>query len=106
MNKFRYINYEGEKCVEFITNGKYQKEVLVDAESWDKYLCKHNWTITKNKAGYMTVRASIDKRTVKTPKLITENEFSELDYGERQLITETMTHLIIGRRIFVSILAN
>ena len=33
-NKYKEVEVDGITCVEFITDGKYQKRVLVDKEAW------------------------------------------------------------------------
>jgi hypothetical protein len=80
INQFEYLIIEGEKCVNFLTEGKYQGVVLVDADAWEKYLCVHHWTLGINRNDYPVVHTSINKRTVILYRLIVENEFSELDY--------------------------
>jgi hypothetical protein len=80
VNSFECLKFQGEDCVKFVTNGKYQKEVLVDAKSWDNYLNHYNWTITTNGKGYFQVHTSKDKLSVRLYRMIIEQEFNELDY--------------------------
>ena len=55
-NTFQYIDYEGQKCVQFQTTGKYNVNVIVDRAAWDKYLSKHTWTVSMNKSGRASVK--------------------------------------------------
>jgi len=78
-NSFYYGEKEGEPCVVFLTGGKYKYEVFVDIESWNSYLHKYHWTISKN-GNYLKVKTSINKHSHSLYKLILENEYEELDY--------------------------
>jgi hypothetical protein len=80
MNTYEYFDFDGDPCVKFVTNGKYKKEVIVDARVWDEYVKDHNWTIIKKSKGYSSVQTSNDKLSVRLYRLIGEKEFSELDY--------------------------
>jgi len=78
-NKFKEVIVDGADCIEFITDGKYQKNVLVDKRTWVEYLHKYHWTAI-NKGRYFQVKASIDKHSVRLHRVIVEHEYSELDY--------------------------
>lgn len=63
-NTFQYILYEGQECVQFQTAGKYNVDVIVDRDAWEKYLSKHTWTVSMNKSGRASVKTSIENDTV------------------------------------------
>ena len=77
-NIFQYVIYEGEECVKFQTVGKYNYEVIVDKDSWEKYLSKYTWTISMQN-GRPSAKTSIYKQTTFIWKLIIEQEKDELD---------------------------
>jgi hypothetical protein len=79
-NRFSKVVVDDNEYIEFITGGKYKKEVIVDKVTWVKYLHKYHWTAIVSKDGYTTVKTSINKRTVYIHRMIIENEFIELDY--------------------------
>jgi hypothetical protein len=80
MNDFEYFDYDGKPCVRFITKGKYHENVIVDARVWDDYVNQYNWTILKNRNGYLTVKTSVNKLSTRLYRMIGEKEFNELDY--------------------------
>lgn len=79
-NTFQYIVYEGQECVQFQTTGKYNVDVIVDRDAWDKYLSKHTWTVSMNKSGRASVKTSIENDTVFIWSFVIEHEYDEVDY--------------------------
>ena len=78
-NKYKEVVVDGIVCIEFISDGKNQKSVLVDKKAWDEYLHEYHWTAIK-KDNYITIKSSKDKHSVRLHKIIVEHEYSELDY--------------------------
>lgn len=79
-NTFQYITYEGQECVQFQTTGKHHVDVVVDKDTWDRYLSKHTWTVSMNKSGRPSVKTSIENDTVFIWSFIIEHEYDEVDY--------------------------
>ena len=79
-NTFQYIEYEGQECVKFQTTGKYNVDVIVDKDSWDKYLSNHTWTVSMSKSGRASVKTSIENDTVFIWSFIIEHEYDEVEY--------------------------
>ena len=80
-NPFEYVTYDEEKCVRFITTGKHKFSVIVDKTIWDKYLCKHSWSVSiDKKSGRASVKTSIENQTVFLWRFIIEHEKEEIDY--------------------------
>ena len=79
-NTFQYIVYEGQECVQFQTTGKYNVDVIVDRDAWEKYLSKHTWTVSMNKSGRASVKTSIENDTVFIWSYVIEHEYDEVDY--------------------------
>ena len=80
-NSFQYVTYEGEKCVRFTTTGKHRCSVIVDQSAWDRYLCNHTWSVSRDKrSGRASVKTSIENQTVFLWRFIIEHEKEEIDY--------------------------
>jgi hypothetical protein len=78
-NEFREVIVDGFACVEFTTDGKNHKNVLVDKKAWDEYLHKYHWTAIERN-NYITIKSSKDKHSVRLYRIIIEHEYLELDY--------------------------
>lgn len=78
-NKYREVVVDGIVCIEFISDGKNQKSVLVDKKAWNEYLHEYHWTAIQ-KDNYITIKSSKDKHSVRLHRVIVEHEYSELDY--------------------------
>jgi len=78
-NEYKEVIIEGATCVEFISGGKFQKNVWVDKKAWDEYLHEYHWTAIKN-GKYFTIKSSKNKHSVRLHRVIIEHEYSELDY--------------------------
>lgn len=78
-NDYKELVIDNTDCIEFITDGKYKVNVLVDKRTWHEYLCEYHWTAIK-KNNYFSIKSSKDKHSVRLHRVIIEHEYSELDY--------------------------
>lgn len=78
-NKYKEVTIDNTDYIEFVTDGKYKVDVLVDKRTWDEYLHKYHWTAIK-KDKYFSIKSSKDKHSVRLHRVIIEHEYSEIDY--------------------------
>lgn len=79
-NKYNNINYEGEECVKFITNGKYDIEVIVDKKDWLEYLIDFSWTATTSDKKRYVIKCSDNKQSKRLHRMIIEHNCDEIEY--------------------------
>lgn len=81
-NEYKIIEIDGKYYVEFVTNGKYQVNVIVDIEPWNNYLGQLNWTVCKQ-GKRMEVKTSIGGSSIALHRYIVRKEFTELETYNR-----------------------
>ncbi len=79
-NVYSEVEIDGAPCIEFITGGKYQENILVDKKAWDEYLHSYHWTAIKDRNGYIRVVTSKNNTALRLHRVIVEHEYLELDY--------------------------